>query len=123
MVPFPTSSAGWTVTGWPICEVFDAGAELGDPAGHLMAEDQRRLQRRGPGGAVAPVRKVRSADAAPFDVEHYFAGSGHRLRPLVDAEIVGAMDYDGFHTASSRRTMSRPRTSGPTKAEIRVISE
>ena len=104
-------------------EVVDAGAQLGDPAGHLMAEDERRLQGRGPGGAVAPVREVRAADPAPFDVDDYLAGSGDRLGTVIDAEVVRSVDYDGFHTASSRRTMSRPRTSGPTAAEIRVIRE
>ena len=55
-------------------------------------------------------------------IEH-LAGAGHRVGPLVDPQVAGSVDDDGLHAASSSRTRSRPRVSGASAADTRVISE
>lgn len=72
-------------------------ADRGDPAGDLVPQHQRVLQHCGPRGRVAPVREVRPADPAPLHRDEHLTGARYGVGPLVDAQVVGAVDMrSGF---------------------------
>ena len=72
----------------------DAGADLGDPPGHLVAEDQGVAQHGRAGAAVAPVGQVGAADPAPLHRDQHLARAGDRVGPLVDPQVTGTVDDD-----------------------------
>jgi len=69
------------------------------------------------------VGQVGSADPTPLHRNQHFIDTGGRVGQVIDPKIPGSVDDDGLHTASSSRTRSRPRVSGESTAETRVISE
>jgi hypothetical protein len=79
----------------------DTGADAHDPPGHLVAEDQGMAQHGRAGAAVAPVRHVGAADAAPLHRDQHLALAGDRVGPLVDPQVTGTVHDDGSHCSTS----------------------
>jgi hypothetical protein len=62
--------------GLPLGEAGHPGAQRGDPAGDLVAEDQGVGEGRRAGGALPPVRDAGAADAAPLHGEQHLVPRG-----------------------------------------------
>ena len=86
--------------------LVDARAELGDDAGHLVAEDARRRH-----GAVVDLLQVRPADAAARDLDEELARPALGTRDVLDADVTDPAVDGGAHQAdtSLAREASRRR--------------
>src|SRR5690606_11659013 len=80
----------------------DAGAELLDPAGVLVAEHELRLLRAGRTlGEILEDRDIRMAGAGASHFQQHLARSGHRLLHVPEhGEGLVVLEYDGAHGTS-----------------------
>jgi hypothetical protein len=88
-------------------EAGHAGADLFDPAGGLVAEDERRLRvAAGFRRVVLEHGDVGVAAAGAGDLEEDLAGSGGGLvHVLEDGECLEFFEDDGLHRMSFHRRM------------------
>ena len=108
--------------GLPDLQAFDAVADLVDPPGHLVPQNEGLAQDGRARGPVLPVAEVGSADAAPFHGYAHLPGAGLRVLDLDDAQVAGSeYCYCFHHMASFGSVRSRSVTSGMTSAATSVV--
>ena len=71
-------------------------------AGHLVAEDHRLAHADRAEAAVVVVVQIGAADAAGLDGDLDLSGPGSLRLALLDAQVLGGMNDNGFHGAILR---------------------
>ena len=76
--------------------------ERADGARHLMAEDHRLAHADRAEAAVVVVVQIGAADAAGLDGDLDLSRPGSLRLALLDAQVLGGMNDNGFHGAILR---------------------
>ncbi len=94
---WPQGREGETATSWPLVRLVTPSPSASNMARDLVAEDHRFLQAHGAEAAVVVIVQIAAADAACRQTDQNLAGAGCGRVLILDPQIPGGVDDDGFH--------------------------